>query len=145
MQPLMELYFTHTSGNSGRCVFTLLESGIDWKQHRLDPHSGETRTAEYRAVNPMGKVPTLVHDKLVLWESNAINWFIAQKHPEAQLLPKSIEAQAAVQQWMFFQGAHQDIRHLASRVARSLHNFRELCKLFRTPRNVRLHDKVWLP
>ena len=106
MRRLMELYFSHTSGNSARSVFTLFESGIAWKRHRLDPHSGETQSAEYRAINPMGKVPALVHEGLLLWESNAINWFIAQKHPEARLLPTSIEGQAAVQRWMFFQGAH---------------------------------------
>jgi glutathione S-transferase len=102
----MELYFTQNSGNSSRCIFTLFESGIVWKQHRLDPHSGETRSPEYLAINAMGKVPTLVYGNSVLWESNAINGFIAQKHPESRLLPRSIEEQAAVQRWLFFQGSH---------------------------------------
>ncbi len=106
MQRLMELYYTRNSGNSARSVFTLFESKIDWKQRPLDPHNGETRNSEYLAINPMGKVPALAHDKLVLWESSAINWFVAQKHPEARLLPASIEAQAAVHRWMFFQASH---------------------------------------
>ncbi len=106
MQRFMELYFTHNSGNSSRCIFALFESGIAWKQHPLDPHSGETRSPEYLTINPMGKVPALAHEGFLLWESNAINGYVAQKIPQARLLPTSIEAQAAVQRWLFFQGNH---------------------------------------
>jgi glutathione S-transferase len=42
----------------------------------------------------------------VLWESNAINWYVAEKHPRSRLLPQSIEDRAKVQRWLFFQSAH---------------------------------------
>jgi len=58
----MDLYLCRNSGNSSRVVFTLYESGIAWTPHLLDVRAGQTRTAEYLALNPMGKIPTLVYD-----------------------------------------------------------------------------------
>jgi len=66
---------------------------------------GQPRAA-YLAVNPMGKIPALVDGKLRLWESNAINWYVAEKLPQSRLLPPSIEGRASVQRWLFFQAAH---------------------------------------
>jgi glutathione S-transferase len=51
-------------------------------------------------------VPAIVDGALALWESNAINWYLAEKHPEAGLLPSSVEGRARVQKWLFFQTAH---------------------------------------
>src|SRR5205085_3805389 len=51
-------------------------------------------------------IPALVDGQLTLWESNAINWYLAEKFPQARLLPSSIEGRAAVQRWLFFQAAH---------------------------------------
>ena len=47
-----------------------------------DPRIGETRSPDYLAKNPNGKVPTLVEDDFVLWESPAILKYLAAKHPE---------------------------------------------------------------
>jgi glutathione S-transferase len=72
----------------------------------MDTRGGENRKPEYLAVNPMGKIPALVDGSVRLWESNAINWFVAERHPEAALLPATIEGRASVQRWLFFQAAH---------------------------------------
>ncbi len=102
----MDLYFSRMSGNSARVVFALLESGARWNPHPIDPGARENRNAEYLAINPMGKLPALRDGALTLWESNAINWYVAETHPEAQLLPQSIAERATVQRWLFFQAGH---------------------------------------
>jgi glutathione S-transferase len=102
----MELYFTRMSGNSSRVVFALRESGIEWTPRLLDRDAGETRSPDYAKINPMGKVPALVDGDFVLWESNAINWYIAQKRPQAGLWPTAIEQQAGVHRWLHFQSGH---------------------------------------
>ena len=99
----MELFFSRMSGNSGRAVFGMIESGASWTQRPIDPHA---RGDEYLALNPMGKVPALRDGEFTLWESNAINWYVAEKHPESRLLPLSIEGRAAVQRWLYFQAGH---------------------------------------
>jgi len=102
----MDLYYSPSSGNSSRAVFALCESGAPWQPRRLDARAGETRRPEYLALNPMGKIPTLVDGQTVLWESNAINWYVAETHPGAGLLPAAPAGRAAVQRWMFFQAGH---------------------------------------
>jgi len=102
----MELFFSRMSGNSGRAVFALFEAGVAWGQRPVDTRAAQNRQVDYLARNPMGKVPALEDGAFRLWESNAINWYVAEKHPESKLLPSSIEGRAAVQRWMFFQAGH---------------------------------------
>jgi glutathione S-transferase len=102
----MELFYGHNSGNSARSVFALHESGAPFTPRLLDTRGGENRAAGYVAVNPMGKIPALVDGTFRLWESNAINGYVAEKYPAAGLLPPTIEGRAAVQRWLFFQSGH---------------------------------------
>jgi glutathione S-transferase len=102
----VELYYGRVSGNSARAAFALNEAGAHYTAHLVYTPSGENRSPAYMAVNPTGKVPALTDGELRLWESNAINWYVAEKHPESRLLPASIEGRAAVQRWLFFQTGH---------------------------------------
>ena len=102
----MDFYYGRISGNSARAAFGLYEAGAQFEPRFLDTRAGENRAAAYLAVNPMGKIPALVDGALKLWESNAINWYVAEKIPGARLLPASIEGRARVQRWLFFQSAH---------------------------------------
>jgi glutathione S-transferase len=102
----MDLYYGRMSGNSARAAFGLAEAGVEFRPHLLDTSRGENRTPEYLALNPMGKIPALVDGDLRLWESNAINWYVAEKFPKARLLPALPEERASVLRWLFFQSAH---------------------------------------
>jgi glutathione S-transferase len=102
----MELFYGSTSGNSARSLFGLYEAGVQFTPRLLDTRNGENRTQEYLAVNPMGKIPALLDGSFRIWESNAINWYVAEKYPAAGLLPATVEGRAAVQRWLFFQAAH---------------------------------------
>ena len=102
----MDLYYGRMSGNSARAIFGLSEAGAPFQGRVLDTRAGENRAPSYLAVNPMGKIPAFVDGPLKLWESNAINWYVAEKLPEARLLPASLQGRASVQRWLFFQAAH---------------------------------------
>jgi glutathione S-transferase len=102
----MDFYYGRVSGNSTRAAFGLLEAGVTFQPHLLDTRSGENRSAEYLSINPMGKIPSLVDGGFKLWESNAINWYIAEKFPKAGLLPTSVDRRALVQHWLLFQTGH---------------------------------------
>jgi glutathione S-transferase len=102
----MELFYGRVSGNSARAMFGLLESGASWEARFLDTRNNEHRAPEYLAINPMGKIPALVDGGLKLWESNAINWYAAEKHPASGLVPETIASRASMQRWLFFQTAH---------------------------------------
>jgi glutathione S-transferase len=61
------------------------------------------KTPEYRAINPMGKVPAVRHGDVVVTEGAAICAYLADAFPEAGLAPPhGDKARAAYYRWMFF-------------------------------------------
>jgi glutathione S-transferase len=65
----------------------LMELDADHEQIVVDMQSGETASPEFRAINPMGKIPTLVDDETVVTEVAAICAYLADKFPEKGLAP----------------------------------------------------------
>jgi glutathione S-transferase len=65
----------------------LIELGIEHELVLLDFDAREHKSAEYLALNPAGVVPTLLIDGLVLTEAAAIALYLADRHPDAGLLP----------------------------------------------------------
>jgi glutathione S-transferase len=82
-----------------RCLWVLEELGLEYEHIPLDQNSGETRTPEYLALNPSGKIPLLVEDDFVLSESTAINAYLASGHAGG-LWPRAPRAVAKLNQWV---------------------------------------------
>jgi glutathione S-transferase len=82
----------------------LIETGAPYEGRRLSIPDKQTRTPDYLAINPAGKVPSLVIDGRVLTEVAATLYYLAKRYPEAGLLPPddNIEAQAQVISWMSY-------------------------------------------
>jgi glutathione S-transferase len=80
----------------------LLAAELDIPLHKVprDPRIGETRSSDYLAKNPNGRIPTLEEDGFVLWESPAILKYLAAKRPERALAGAEPKAQALVDQWI---------------------------------------------
>ncbi|MDE0307853.1 MAG: glutathione binding-like protein [Albidovulum sp.] len=68
----LHLYCFGESGNAYKAALTLELCGIPWTPVFVDFFNGETRTPEFRKLNPMGEVPVLVGDGLKLSQSGAI-------------------------------------------------------------------------
>jgi glutathione S-transferase len=81
---------------------------LDCEVRLVDFHRGEQLAPEYLTLNPNGKMPTLEDDGFVLWESNAILFYMATKQPESGLWPRELHAQADVQRWLAWESAHWD-------------------------------------
>jgi glutathione S-transferase len=81
----------------------LNEAGAPFEMKALSLAKKETRTADYLAVNPAGKVPALLIDGRLLTEVAGTLWYIARRWPEAKLLPAGdIEAEAQIVSWMSY-------------------------------------------
>ena len=104
--PPMHFHFGRNSGNSARSAFALFEARVPFTPHALDVPASEGQVPAHLALNPLGKVPALIDGELALWESNAINWYIAETHPDAALLPATAAGRASVLRWQLFQAAH---------------------------------------
>jgi glutathione S-transferase len=65
--------------------------------------SAAMKTPEFLALNPNGQVPVIKDGDFVLWESNTICRYLANKHNRTDLLPQEPAARARVEQWMDWQ------------------------------------------
>ena len=98
---MLRLYDNLDSGNAYKVRLVLAHLDLPHERIELDTDSGETRTQEYLAKNPNGKVPALeLESGEVLWESNAIIFYLAEG---TRLVPASALDRARVLQWMFFE------------------------------------------
>ena len=102
----MQLYQFPMSPNCKRVRVTAAELGVALELKNLDFRAGEAKTPAYLALNPMGKVPTLVDGDLVLWESPAIMTYLARKH--GKLLPEDPRGLAETVRWTTWHARHLD-------------------------------------
>ncbi len=97
------LTFWTNPQSRGRIVRWMLEEvGEDYETVVLD-YGSTMKSAEYLAINPMGKVPAIRHRGVVVTEAAAICAYLADAFPKARLAPKrSSRKRGAYYRWMFF-------------------------------------------
>jgi glutathione S-transferase len=99
---MLTLYFAPGSSSMAPHI-ALHESGTAFESRPLSFHKKDNRSPAYLAINPEGKVPTLLIDDRPLTEVAAILFYIARRFPEAGLWPADdMEAEAQVVSWMSF-------------------------------------------
>ncbi len=98
---MLRLYDDHDSGNGYKVRLLLAQLGLAYEYVEKDIMKGETRTPEFLALNPNGRIPLLqLEDGTALPESNAILCYLADGTP---YLPADRLDRARVLQWLFFE------------------------------------------
>lgn len=93
---------SRTAANILKIRAALAEAGAEYQYVIIDLSKGEQQKPEYLAINPHGKVPVLVDDDFALPESDAILWYVAEKFPQAGMMPSDPKSRARVLQWCDF-------------------------------------------
>src|ERR1051326_8104973 len=83
-----------------RVLWMANELGLDYEHVPVHFGDGSAKTAEYLAINPNGRIPAIDDGGFQLWESMAINLYLAKKHDG--LWPKTLEGEAQALQWIFW-------------------------------------------
>ncbi len=96
---MIELLGRATSGNVQKVIFLLEELGLPYERKDYGRQFQNTTTPEYSAMNPMQKVPTLVDGDTVVWQSNTILRYLANKTKSA-LYPADPAQRSQVERWM---------------------------------------------
>lgn len=97
----MLIYGDIISGNCLKVKFTADKLGIPYEWRAVDVVAGDTRSAEFLAINPMGQVPAIaLDDGRVIAQSNAIIRYLAR---DSELLPRDPFLQAKVDEWLFWE------------------------------------------
>src|SRR6266850_5203735 len=84
---------------ASRVLWMAKELGLDYEHIKVDFATGETHRPEHLALNPNGHVPVIDDDGLILWESMAINLYLAKKYGAGGLYPSRLEDEARAWQW----------------------------------------------
>ena len=100
---MSDLVFYTNPQSRGRIAHWMLEEiGAPYDTVWLEYGTG-TKSPEYLAVNPMGKMPALKHGSAVITETAAICTYLADTFPEKNLIPPvGHPARAAFYRWLFF-------------------------------------------
>src|SRR2546423_7029720 len=98
--------FYHCPNTRSSGTFTLLEElGAPYDLKVMNMNAGEQRAAPFLAINPMGKVPAIVHGDAVITEQPAIYLYLADLFPEAKLAPPvGHPLRGPYLRWMVFYG-----------------------------------------
>ena len=99
-------FFHAPQSRSAGALVLLEELGADYALHVLNLKQGEQRKAEYLRVNPMGKVPAIVHDGALVTEQGAVYAYLADLYPEAGITPAIGDPlRGPYLRWLFYYGS----------------------------------------
>lgn len=94
------IFYTNPMSRGRIARWMLEETGIPYRTELLT-YGGSIKAPDYLAINPMGKVPAIRHEKTVVTECAAICAYLADTFPEAALAPTT-EERGSYYRWLFF-------------------------------------------
>jgi glutathione S-transferase len=80
-----------------RALWMATELGLDYEHIQIEIGAHGARQPDYLAVNPNGRLPAIDDDGFILWESLAINLYLAKKH--GRFYPQTLDGEARAWQW----------------------------------------------
>lgn len=116
---MLDLYHNDMSSCAQKVRLTLAEKGLEWRGYHMNLRAGETRTDEYKKLNPKGVVPTLIDDGTVIIESSVILEYLDDAYPEPPVRPADPKARARMRLWtkQLDEGLHTDIGTISGAIA----------------------------
>jgi len=97
---MIKVYGTSRS-RAARALWALEELGLKY-EHAPVNASGESRKPEHLKINPNGHIPAIDDNGTIVWESMAINLYLAEKYGKGGLWPATVEQHGACYQWSFW-------------------------------------------
>ena len=101
-----------TSGNVQKVVWLLEELGLAYRREDYGRQFANTADAAYRALNPTGKVPTLIDGGRAIWESNTILRYLAAT-AKSPLYPADAGRRSEIERWTDWQLASLNAPYIA--------------------------------
>lgn len=109
---MSHLTLYYAPGTCAQAVrIALHEANAPHEAVRLDFAAGEQRSPAYLAINPKGRVPALVTEQGVLSETPALLMYVAQRFPEARLVPTDAFALARMQEFHSYLASTVHVAH----------------------------------
>jgi len=91
-----------------RALWMANELGLDYEHLPIEIGAAGARSPEFLAINPNGRLPFIVDNGFVLFESLAITLYLAKRHSAGKLYPGTLQGEARAWQWSFWAIAEVD-------------------------------------
>ena len=102
---MLKIYGSDLSSPSNKVRFTANALGLKYEYIKVNLREGEHKKPEFLKLNPVGKIPVIDDEGFVLFESNAIIKYLAEKS-SSPLYPKELKERAMVEEWIEFASHH---------------------------------------
>lgn len=99
-----------SASRASRSLLALEELGLPYTHVPLEPWSDPADAERLARINPNARVPVLEDDGLILWESMAINLYLADRYGAAPFWPQDPRDRALVYQWSLWSQTEIDVR-----------------------------------
>jgi glutathione S-transferase len=100
------VFFHNPQSRAAMAHWMLEEVGAQYEIRHIDFQKGDHKKPEFLALNPMGKIPTIIVDGTVITEAPAIIAWLADAYPEADLAPPvGSPERGTYYRWLFFGGS----------------------------------------
>ncbi len=100
---MLKIMGRDTSSNVQKVLWVCGELGLPFERDDIGGPFGGNDKPEYLALNPNGRVPTIIDDGYVLWESNSCTRYLAAKHGDNPLSPADLQIRGNAERWMDWQ------------------------------------------
>ena len=101
----MKVYADPITVNCRKVLAGLDLIGAPFERVHVDYFNGEQKNAAYLAINPNASVPALVDGDFVLWESNAILQYAADKAGNEDAYPRDLQTRADINRWLLWESS----------------------------------------
>ncbi len=101
----MEVLLDPRTVNSRKVLAGLKLTGADYTVRKYDYFQAEQKSEEFVAVNPNAAFPALIDDDFILWESNAILQYAAEKVGNTNAYPTDIRTRADINRWLLWESS----------------------------------------
>jgi glutathione S-transferase len=96
---MLKLYGTSKS-RSARSLWALEELGLEYEH--IPTAISRAKSSDHLRINPNGHLPAIDDDGSIIWESMAVNLYLAEKYGKGSLWPASVEDHGHAYKWSFF-------------------------------------------
>lgn len=101
----MDIYADPITVNCRKVLAGLKFLGVNYTLKHVDYFQGKQKSQEYMQINPNASLPAMVDDGFVLWESNAILQYAADKSNKSQAYPTDLKTRADINRWSLWESS----------------------------------------
>jgi glutathione S-transferase len=101
----MEVYADPITVNCRKVIAGLKLLGANYRLVKVDYFTGEQKSEAFKAINPNAALPAMKDGDLVLWESNAILQYAADKLGKSEFYPTALAERADVNRWLLWEAS----------------------------------------